>query len=307
MPRIGLIGCGRWGRLILRDLLACGAEVHVVTLSEASQSGARPAGAASAGGDLASLDGMDGFIVATPTVSHAEIIERLLPTGRPIFVEKPMTADLASARRLTAAAGDRLFVMDKWRYHPGIEAMRCEIAAGRAGEVLAIQSLRLGCSNPHSDVGTLWILAPHDLAIALHLLGALPQLRAVQPLTARHPDLGFTAFLAEEGLPSVELTIGIACPEHRRKCLVVGSRATLELRDGYDSEIFVRDGAPGAPDATARSFGVGSHMPLLAEIERFLGYIAGGPAPLSSAADGLLVVERVAAIEAALAEAVASR
>jgi predicted dehydrogenase len=303
--RIGLIGCGRWGSLILRDLVACGAEVHVVARSEASRARARAGGATSVAGDVAALARMDGFIVATLTITHAAVIESLLPTERPIFVEKPMTADLASARRLTAAAGDRLFVMDKWRYHPGIEAMRAEIAAGRAGEVLAIQSVRLGWGNPHPDVSALWILAPHDLAMALHLIGWLPRVRAVQPLTPRDPSLGLTAFLAEEGLPSVEFTIGVASPDHMRRCLVVGSKATLELRDGYDTEIFIREGAPGAADATARSIDVGSRMPLRAEIERFLGYIAGGPPPLSSAADGLLIVQRVAEIEAALASTMA--
>jgi predicted dehydrogenase len=305
--RIGLIGCGRWGRLILRDLLACGVEVHVVARSEDSRTGARALGAVSAGSDLAAIGTMDGFVVATPTATHAAIIERLLPTGRPIFVEKPMTADLASARRLVVAAADRLFVMDKWRYHPGIVAMRVEIAAGRAGEVLAIQSARLGWGNPHNDVSALWILAPHDLAIALHLIGSLPPVRAVQPLIARNPNLGFTAFLADDGLPSVEFSIGIASPDHRRRCMVVASRMTMELRDGYDRQIFLRDGAPGAADASARTMDVGDEMPLLAEIKSFLDHLAGGPAPLSSAADGLLVVERLSQIEAALARPAAGR
>jgi len=81
----------------------------------------------------------------------------------------------------------------------------------------------------------------------------------------------------------------------------------MDLRDGYDRQIFIRDGEPGAPDAGARSLDVGDRMPLLAEIERFLGYLAGGPAPLSSAADGLLVVERLSEIQAALAQAAAGR
>lgn len=42
-------------------------------------------------------------------------------------------------------------------------------------------------------------------------------------------------------------------------------------------------------------------MPLRVEIERFLSYVAGeGPAPMSSAADGLAIVERLGEIEAAL-------
>ena len=42
--RIGLVGCGRWGRLILRDLLALGAEVQVTCRSEATMAAALSAG-----------------------------------------------------------------------------------------------------------------------------------------------------------------------------------------------------------------------------------------------------------------------
>jgi predicted dehydrogenase len=306
-PQIGLIGCGRWGQLILRDLVSLGAAVHVLARSEATLATASAGGAASTSTSLAGLGAMDGYVIATPTVTHAEWIERVLPTGRPVYVEKPMTADLASARRLVATAGERLFVMDKWRYHPGIEAMRAEAAAGRIGEVLAIQMMRLGWGNPHRDVSPLWILAPHDLSIALHVTGSLPRVRHVEPLSARDPSLGLTAFLGEAGQPSVEISIGIASPEHVRRCLVVGSRATLELRGGYEQQIFIRHGAPGALSTKTGQIDVGDHMPLLTELACFLRYLSGGPPPMSSAADGLLIVERLAEIEAALGGGVTSR
>ena len=299
-PKIGLIGCGRWGRLILRDLLSCGAEVHVVTPSTRSQEDALARGARSAAADRSTLDAMDGFVIAAPTVLHAAIIEELLPEGRPIFVEKPMTADLASARRIAAAANGKLFVMDKWRYHPAIEAMRREIAEGRVGEVLGIRTTRWAWGNPHPDVSGLWILAPHDLAIVFHLLGRIPEVRSVSAVCAKQPELGVTAHLGSGSDPSITIDIGIASPEYRRRCLVIGTQATLELRDGYDERIFVRDGAPGSPDAAERTIDAGGAMPLLTELQRFLGFLNGGPAPMSSAEEGLLIVERIAAIEAAL-------
>jgi predicted dehydrogenase len=300
-PRIGLIGCGNWGRLILRDLLASGAEVHVASPTPVSRDRALALGACSASSDLSELGPVDGFVVATPTSTHAEVLDRLLPLGPPIFVEKPMTADVASARRLAAAGEGRIFVMDKWRYHPGVEAMRVEIASGRAGEVIAIRTERWAWGHPHLNVTPLWILAPHDLSIAFHLLGDLPPLRSALPLSARDTDLGLTAHFGAPGGPSVTLDIGIASHDRRRRCHVIASRATLELRDGYDQRIFVRDGAPGATGASDRIVEVGGKMPLLAELEHFLAYLRGGPPPMSTAREGLLIVERVAAIEAAIA------
>jgi len=249
---------------------------------------------------------MDGFVVATPTGTHAEVLDGVLALGPPVFVEKAMTSDVASARRVAAAGEGRLFVMDKWRYHPGVEAMRAEIAAGRVGEVLAIRMERWAWGHPHPDISPLWILAPHDLSIVLHLIGDIPPLRSALSLSRREPNLGLTAHLRSERGPSITLDIGIASLDRRRRCHVIGSCCTLELRDGYDERIFVRDGAPGASGTTDRVIEVGGKMPLLAEIEHFLAFLNGGPEPMSTAREGLLVVERVAAIEAALAASTAS-
>ena len=307
MSRIGLIGCGRWGRLILRDLRAGGAEVHVATRGEQSRATAIEGGAASVVATVSDLPPMDGYVVASPTITHAAMLEALVDTGKPIFVEKPMTCDPASARQLVDRAGDRLFVMDKWRYHPVVEAMRDEVASGNIGEVLAIQCVRQGWSNPHNDVSALWILTPHDLSIVLHLTGRLPPLIAAFPTAPGRADLGMIAHLGGEGFPAVTLDIGIASPQHRRRCQVIGSRGCLELRDGYEDKLVIRDGAPGSLAAVERIRPTGAAMPLQTEIDRFLAYVEGeGPAPMSSAAEGLAIVERIAEIEAALGMAPAT-
>lgn len=299
--RIGLVGCGRWGRHILRDLKAAGVEVHVAVRGAESRDRALAGGASGIVDDAAKLPVMDGFVVATPTATHADVLEGLVGTGKPLFVEKPMTHDLARARRLVEQAGERLFVMDKWRYHPVIEAMREEIAAGNIGDVLGINLIRQGWSNPHRDVSALWILAPHDLSIVLHLTGRIPPVIAAFPAADGRADLGMTAHLGGPGLPNVMLDIGIASPEHRRRCLVMGSRGCLELRDGYEERLFIRDGAPGDPAAQERIRMTSDALPLRAELDRFLDFVAGqGPAPMSSAAEGLLIVERLTEIEAIL-------
>lgn len=298
--RVGLVGCGRWGRLILRDLIALGAEVHVTCRSDATVAEAQRLGAASASTRLTDPDLVDAYVVATPTATHAQVLDALIPSGRPIYVEKPMTADVASARRVAAAAPSHLFVMDKWRYHPAIEAMRREAAAGALGHVLAIKTSRWQWSSPHGDVSPLWILAPHDISIALHILGRIPPLAEASAVAPGRPGLGVSARLADADV-SVHIDIGISSTEHRRRCLVIGSAATLELTDAYDDRLLVRRGRPGDAAAVAAVLPVGDEMPLLAELRAFLAHVRGdGPPPLSSAADGLAVVQRLAEIEAAV-------
>ena len=299
MIRIGLIGCGAWGRFILRDLKACDAIVHVVAPSETSRRNAVAHRADSIVGALSELPPVDGYVVAAPTSLHAAIIEALLPSGRPIFTEKPMTADVASARRIAETAGERVFVMQKWRYHPGIERIRREIAGGALGELIGIHIQRWGWGCPHRDVNAFWILMPHDLSILLHWLNDVPPVRFVQSTLPGPIDTGVIVQLGRPGGVPATIDMSIAAPEHRRTFTVVGGKASLDLRDSYDTSIRVRRGPPGDPDAAAETIEIGQEMPLLLELQAFLRHLEGGPPPMTSAQEGLLIVERTAEIEAA--------
>jgi predicted dehydrogenase len=85
-----------------------------------------------------------GVVVATPTATHAKVVEEMLGLGVRVFVEKPLCSDPAAARRLAAGAPDPLFVMDKWRSHPGIARIAELPSDGRLGEVCGIRTIRIG-------------------------------------------------------------------------------------------------------------------------------------------------------------------
>ena len=172
--RVGLVGCGRWGRLILRDLKALGCWVAVVARSPSSITNARTAGAEAIVATIDDLPPVDAAVVAVPTTVHGEAVLRLASRDCPIFCEKPLTSDVALARRIVDVAGERVFVMDKWRYHPGIHALRDLAQGGELGPVLGLKTVRIQGGNAHDDVDTAWTLLPHDMAIALEILGFLP-------------------------------------------------------------------------------------------------------------------------------------
>ena len=179
--RVGLIGPGRWGKLILRDLVSLGAEVMAVAQTVQSAQTAMTAGAAEVVSRIDELPELDGYVVATPEQTHLEVIEALLPRGRPIFVEKPLDVDVGRAERLPAAAHGLVFVMHKWRYHPGIEALAAIAASGELGPVQGLMLERVGPETPQRLVSPIWVLAPHDLSIALHILGEAPTLSWAAP------------------------------------------------------------------------------------------------------------------------------
>jgi predicted dehydrogenase len=295
---VGLIGCGRWGRLIMRDLIALGARVHVVVPHEETRAFAVASGAVSA---VAEVDAMEiavaGFVIATPTSTHGQVIETLIPIGRPIFVEKPLTTDLASARRIVAAAPDRVFVMDKWRYHPAIEALAAMAKSGELGRILGIQSYRLGWRQPHDDVDAIWILLPHDLSIVLEILGTLPAPQFAWTPIAGRIGCDLIALLADDkDSPQVTIEVGTSQPLYRRTTVVIGDCKVAQLGASYDDRIVIMEGRPDGASNGPYERATGKEMPLLKELGAFLEHLRGGPAPRSSAADSLLIIERICAL-----------
>ncbi len=297
MLRIGLVGCGRWGRHILRDLVSLGASVSVVT-RQADGADLLRAGAAAVVDSIAVLPPADGFVVATPTSTHAAVIESL-PAAAPVFCEKPLCDDAGRARRLLEIAGDRLFVMDKWRYHEGVLALAAVARAGEFGPVVGLRTTRLGWGHDYADVDCVWTLMPHELAIAHEILGRiLPPQGAVADRGAGGV-LGMIAVMAEAGGPWHVAEIGVRSPERQRTVTLICRDGAARLSDAYADhiELIASPPANGKSDAappTKRPIAVA--MPLLAELRTFVDYLRGGPAPKSTAAEGAAAVETIAAI-----------
>jgi predicted dehydrogenase len=287
--RIGLVGCGRWGRLILRDLVALGCAVAVAGRSEASRAAATDGGASEVVAGVSDLPPVDGIVVATPTQTHAQVVEEALELGVPVFVEKPLTDDFPAAQRLAEAAPDRLFVMDKWRYHPGVELLGSIARDGELGRVVGLRTSRVGWGNPH-DVDSSWIFAPHDLSIGLEILGELPAPRSAVADAENGYVHSLLGVLGAD--PWHALEVSSRAPERRREITLVCERGVAALPDPYSDHIDVLRAGAARPEAEQRP--ISTELPLLRELRAFVEHVDGGPAPRSSAAEGAAVVRTIA-------------
>jgi predicted dehydrogenase len=293
---IGLVGCGRWGRHILKDLVALGARVTVVAPSAATRAFAREHGAADAVAGLDELPAVAGAVVATPTATHAAVLDVLLERGVPNFCEKPLTPDPATARRLAERGAGRLFVMHKWRYHPGIERL-AEIARnGTLGPVVGLATVRVQPGRVHHDVDPFWTLAPHDLSIGLEILGYLPAPRVAVAERRGSDVVGLVGVLGDAPWMVIEVSASHAA--YRREVRLVCRDGSVMLGDGYaDALQVVRPAPPGAGDGVER-WAIATDLPLRRELEAFLAHVEGGPPPRSSAAEAAAIVETLASLRA---------
>ncbi len=311
---VGLIGCGRWGRYILRDLVALGCEVFVVAQSPVSVQFAQAGGAAAVFNHIAALPDIAGAVVATPTSTHAAVLEQTLMRGVPVFVEKPLTDDAASALRLAERAPDRLFVMDKWRYHAGVELLAQIARTEELGPVLGLHTTRVQWGSGHTDSDCAWVLLPHDLSIALEIFGTLPTPReaVAERINGTLTSLIGTGLIGTGLIGTGLIGTLVTQPWH---AFEVSSRSPIAqrmvrlhcrdgiavLNDGYSQQLEIIRTAANFYDKTPpviepRAFS--NELPLLRELRAFVAHLQGGPPPRSSAAEGALIVQTIAQLRA---------
>lgn len=290
-PVVGLIGCGRWGRHILRDLVALECDVVVVARSSQSRDRAAEGGAAGVVPTIQDLPAVSGAVVASPTATHAEVIDALLGRNIPIFTEKPLAPSRTEARRLAESAPERLFVMDKWRYHPGVEAIAAIARSGEFGAVLGLRTLRAQWGHLHTDVDCIWTLAPHDLSIALEVLGVVPPARAAFVDQVDGQPTGLLGVLGER--PRVVIEVSSRSPQRCREVHLHCEAGVVTLDDAYSKTLRITRGSSfDSPQVELRA--ISSELPLWRELSVFVAHLRGGPAPRSSAAEGARIVGAIA-------------
>lgn len=293
---IGVVGCGEWGQYIVRDLVALGSTVTVVASSAASRARAASSGANSILSSPDELAGVDGVVVATPTSAHAGTISAVASLNVPMFCEKPLTDDPIEASTLADELGDRLFVMDKWRYHPGVEALRDIADSGSIGTIRALRLRRMGWSNPHGDVDAAWILLPHDLSIALEILGGALQVNNATGVVA-DGQIRTAWVQGRVGDVQVACEMSIESRVRDRSVILFGSEGTASLSDPLDDHVNVQPlSVPFTAPSKQHHHPISTEYPLVRELRTFVEHLQGGPGPKSSAAEGAQTVATVAQI-----------
>jgi hypothetical protein len=160
--RYGLIGTGSRAGMYVRALSGTqlGAE-HVPEIAELVAwsdvnpgrldvherevvAAGRPAPARYAPDDLERMirdERIDRVIVTTPDFTHADFVVRALHAGADVVVEKPLTIDAESVRRIGAAiaeTGREVITTFNYRYSPRNSTLRRVIADGEIGAVTSV-------------------------------------------------------------------------------------------------------------------------------------------------------------------------
>ena len=116
----------------------------------------------------------DAVIIASPTITHADLGCRLIELGLDVLVEKPIAHDLAAARTLIEAAARHhriLQVGHLERFNPAVIALEAAITQPLFFEIHRMSEFSPRCL----DVDVVLDLMIHDIDIVLSLTGQKPE------------------------------------------------------------------------------------------------------------------------------------
>ncbi len=244
----------------------------------------------------------EAVVVATPTVSHAEIAAYFLDRDKDVLIEKPITVTLAEADDLLARARRRSRVIQVGhieRYNPAVEA-----ALGLAHDPKFVEVHRLGVFTPRSlDVDVVLDLMIHDLQIVRALVGRpVVEIRAAGiPVLTPRLDIA-NARIAFEGGCVANLTASRVSVNKTRKCRIFAPSLYLSVDMQEQSIAAFRLSREGArPEIVPIAVRVERQEPLARELSDFGRAVRERSAPLVTGEVGrdalLLAHDVLAAIE----------
>ena len=178
---IGLIGLGYWGKNILRNLYelgvihtACDFEQDII--SERKET-FQDINYSTDFGDVIKEPDIKAVVIATPAVTHYELVKQALMEGKDVFVEKPLALTVKEGEELVdlAEKEDRILMVGHiLQYHPAVIKLKELISSGELGKIQYIYSNRLNIGKLRTEENILWSFAPHDISVILMLLDEEP-------------------------------------------------------------------------------------------------------------------------------------
>ena len=316
--RAGLIGLGMMGRHHARVL----GSLEGVDLVAVADAGGDPHGAAAGRPILSSVEeliavGIDYCMVAVPTAFHEEVGMALAGAGVHAMIEKPLSVDVASAKRLAEAfesAGLVGAVGHIERYNPALQEARRRLADGALGEVYQIATRRQGPFHARiADVGVVKDLGTHDFDLTAWISGH-PFVTVSAQVAYRsgreHEDLVSVTGQLSDGTVTNHLVNWLS-PFKERLTVITGARGafvadtlTADLTFHANGTVATKWDAiadfRGVSEGDVVRFAIAKPEPLRTEHEAFRDAVLGKESDIVSMSQGTATV---AVAEAALESA----
>lgn len=323
--KVGVIGAGAWGRNHVRTA-AASSEAELVAICDTNPE-ARVSlmkqypGATVTDSAARLLEKVEAVIVATPATSHAELGNMAIEAGVPALIEKPFALTVADAEQLAEKAEKRnvpILVGHLLEYHPVVERLKEMLGKSELGDLYYLYSQRVNLGQIRPDENALWSFGPHDVSVALYLLGEMPVTLSAQGKSYLQQGIEDVVFLNLTFASGVMAHVQMSWldPHKVRRLTVVGSRQMAVFDDMQPREkLTIYDKGVNRPPEY-RSYGESLTIregdifiprlpnvePLTVQFQHFIRVVRGEEKGRADHADGVRVVRVLDAATRSLAQ-----
>ena len=321
-PTVVVVGCGYWGRNLVRNFRALNALAGVCDTDHAAASAtAHEAGVPVVGFDEALISDVDALVIASPAAHHGELASRALASGKHVFVEKPLALDIQEATtvvELSERVGRVLMVGHLLQYHPGFLKLRSIVDAGELGRVQYLYSNRVNLGRIRREEDILWSFAPHDISMILSLVRQDPEEVWATGAAYLHRSIAdvTTTHMTFPGGERAHVFVSWLHPYKEQRLVVVGDRGMAVFDDGqpWDRKLQLffhridwREGLPEPVRAVSQPIPVEEAEPLAVECRHFLDCVRDGGTPRTDGHEALRVLRVLKAASTSMVNGSRSR
>ena len=239
--KIAVIGCGVWGRNIVRNFYNLNVLDIVCDLDDSNLQKVKELypGVKTTNdfNEIINNPEITAVAVVTPSHTHYKVVKSMLEAGKNVYVEKPVSTVAQEAKDLTELAHKKglvLMVGHLLPYHPAVNRLKMLIEEGELGDIVYAQSDRLNVNFFKNDRSVMWDLAPHDVSMMSYVTGKDPLrvIAAVGCSSEQNDIMDITHITIEfEGGMVGQISDSWITPKKHVQLLVRGTKATAILDD----------------------------------------------------------------------------
>lgn len=306
-PRIAVMGCGHWGKNLVRNFAELGYLAAVVDPNSdlACKFADEYSVKAMSADEAIASDDIDAIVIAAPAEMHAEIAINALNAGKHVYCEKPLALEEDDANAMIAAAKENkrsLMVGHLLQYHPVFASLRERVQNGDLGRLQYIYSNRMSLGKIRREENVFWSFAPHDLSMVLSLAGEEPERVQATGHNVLHEelyDMAHANIHFKSGLYAHVFTSWLN-PFKEQKLVVAGEKGMFVFDDTevwenklmfYGHTIEWTNQIPTPNKADGVPVPVEQSEPLKSECQHFADSVKNGTAPLTDGEEGLRVLK----------------
>ena len=309
---IAVIGCGQWGKNLVRNFSELGALSSIcdpnteIVNKYTNQFKVKNF----LFSEIINDPNVKGVALTVPAELHASMAIEAMNKGKHVFVEKPLAMNVTEAELMIATAKKnnvKIMVGHLLQFHPIFNTIKKMVKKGEIGKLKYIYSNRLGFGKVRSQEDVIWSFAPHDISMILSLVDESPEFVRTNSAYVLQKNLADAATILMEfksGLKS-QISVSWINPYKEVKLIISGENAMIVFDDTkpwneklaiYPYEVVSYKKNINLKKTYVKYLEIPEEEPLKIECQHFLDVVEKNIKPLTDGAEGLKVIKVLSAV-----------